>query len=92
MKRHLAALACASLLLVAAAPARAGDASSCESISDSDSRNHCRAVAKRDKSYCESIGNSDRRNYCRGVAGRDRSACESISDSNLRNRCRAEAN
>ena len=46
-----------------------GNKSTCESIQDSDLRNHCRAVTQRNKSACESIKNSDLRNKCRGEAG-----------------------
>lgn len=41
----------------------------CESISDADHRNLCRAMSKHDSSFCEFITNKDLRYQCRAVAG-----------------------
>ena len=88
LHRLLVIRACVAVVSLGSGSAWASD---CESIRDSDARNHCRAVSKGEKSACESIRDSDKRNFCRAVAGGGRSACESIKDSDLRNRCRAQA-
>lgn len=80
----------ASLLILAVTPVVWADASDCNFISNSDGRNYCIAVAKRDRSYCGFISDSNRRNMCVAVASNDSSYCNFITNNDQRNQCRGQ--
>ena len=69
----------------------AGDMSQCNSISDGDQRQMCRAQASRMVSECGFIQNNDLRYMCTAQVGNRRSDCGFIQNGNLRATCQATA-
>jgi hypothetical protein len=67
----------------------AGDMSQCNSISDYDQRQMCRAQASRNVSECGFIQNNDLRYMCSAQVGKRPSECGFIQNSNLRATCQA---
>jgi hypothetical protein len=69
----------------------AGDMSQCNSISDYDQRQMCRAQAGRMVSECGFIQNNDLRYLCTAQVGNRKSDCGFIQNANLRSTCQATA-
>jgi hypothetical protein len=67
----------------------AGDMSQCNSISDYDQRQMCRAQASRNVSECGFIQNNDLRYMCSAQVGKRPSECGFIQNSNLKATCQA---
>lgn len=67
----------------------AGDMSQCNSISDYDQRQMCRAQASRNVSECGFIQNNDLRYMCSAQVGKRPSECGFIQNSNLKSTCQA---
>ena len=89
-RRLRAPLLALALALTWAAPAAAqGSSHHCASISSTDQRALCRAVAERKSHHCASITGSDQRAMCRAQAEGKPHHCASISSSDARAYCRA---
>ncbi|MEI6756183.1 MAG: hypothetical protein WCK80_04195 [bacterium] len=67
------------------------DASSCNFISDDNSKNYCIAVAKKDASYCSFITDENRKNMCIAIVKNEPSYCGFITNSDQRNNCLGQA-
>jgi hypothetical protein len=67
----------------------AGDMSQCNSISDNDQRQMCRAQASRQVSECGFIQNNEFRYLCTAQVGKRPSDCGFIQNSNMRATCQA---
>lgn len=80
-----------SLLFTLTTAVWAGDMSQCNSISDGDQRQMCRAQASRVVSKCGFIQNNDLRYMCTAQVGNRRSDCGFIQNGNLRATCQATA-
>lgn len=63
----------------------------CGSISNSDQRAMCRALAEKKAHHCGSISDSDQRAMCRAQSEGKSHHCGSISSTDLRAQCRALA-
>ncbi len=61
----------------------------CYSIQNSDRKNFCLGVVKRQESYCYSIQDSDTKNMCLAQVKNQSSYCYSISSSDSKNFCLA---
>jgi len=92
-RRAFACLITAGLLMTTlglSAPKPAGASEShCYSIQDSDRKNICLAMAKRQESYCYSVRNSDDKNVCLAQVKQQRSYCYSVRSNDLKNQCLA---
>jgi len=81
------ALAIAACCQVAAARA---SGSNCYSIRNSNEKNYCLALVKRQDSYCHSIrGSADTKNLCLAQVKGQKSYCYSIRNSDEKNQCLA---
>lgn len=92
-RRVPACLITAGLLMTTlslSAPKQAGASEShCYSIQDSDRKNICLAMAKRQESYCYSVRNSDDKNVCLAQVKQQRSYCYSVRSNDVKNQCLA---
>ncbi len=88
-RRPVAVIASGLMVLsLSALPASASE-SHCYSIQDSDRKNICLAMAKRQESYCYSVRDSDDKNVCLAQVKQQRSYCYSVRNSDLKNQCLA---
>ncbi len=78
-----------SLTLVSISPVFAGNMNSCNSISNSDNRNYCYAIASGESYHCNAIKNDDKKNYCLAVSMNQSYRCNSIHDSDMRAECKS---
>jgi hypothetical protein len=83
------ALATTGFLLSLGATVLADSSSNCYSIQNTDSKNLCLALVKKNKSNCYSISSSDLKNMCLAQVGEQRSNCYSIQSSDMKNLCLA---
>ena len=83
-----AGLLMTTLGLSAPKPVQANE-SHCYSIQDSDRKNICLAMAKRQESYCYSVRDSDDKNVCLAQVKQQRSYCYSVRSNDLKNQCLA---
>lgn len=66
------------------------DAATCVIINDSDQRNKCYAIAKRDPAYCSLIRDRNSQNWCYVSVTGDRVYCQFLTTFEGRNACLAQ--
>ena len=59
----------------------------CWQISNTDRRNFCLGISKKDANYCWQISNNNQRNYCLALVKKDTNYCWQIDDTDSRNEC-----
>jgi hypothetical protein len=87
MKKYLAVWGLLSLLCTGAVLA---SDSACFSIHDSDRKNVCLAMSKKQNAYCHSVKDHDTKNMCLANVMGQQSYCHSIKSHDLKQQCLAQ--
>ena len=77
------------LYLYSIATSHAANDSYCYSIRNSDQKNSCLALAKKQDNYCYSIREPDSKNLCLAQIKNQKSYCYSIQSNDIKNHCLA---
>ena len=75
------------LYLYSIATSNAANDSHCYSIRNSDQKNFCLALVKKQDTYCYSIREPDSKNLCLAQIKNQKSYCYSIKTSDIKNHC-----